>query len=333
MAVYTTQTIIGIREDLQDIVYRLNKQKHPFMTNIEVMSATQPNHEWQKDDVGPPGYNRRPEGWDPTDENIVPTVRLANTNQLSIFSPKVSQTADSSTMAGREKESAYQDLLYALRLANSMESTLCNNQARDQGDPRSSAGFESWVSTNAFHGTTGSTTGFSGGAITAPTDGNARTFQETDGVNGGLKEGIAAAWQAGGDPNLFIMNDVDKQLFSQFDGIATLFKNIPGSEQANIIAGADIYVSDFGQHQVVPSRYVRKVGMDLGDGSGGAGTPSTVGHVMGVDTEFWAVAYLQPIRSEELAKTGHNRKSMVSVEFCLVSKQEAASFKIADTGG
>jgi hypothetical protein len=73
-----------------------------------------------------------------------------------------------------------------------------------------------------------------------------------------------------------------------------------------------VFVSDLGEHKIVPSRFVR----------------STV--ILGLDPEYCGVAYLQPFNTAELAKTGHSLKRLVSVEATLVVQNPLASFKIAD---
>ena len=49
-----------------------------------------------------------------------------------------------------------------------------------------------------------------------------------------------------------------------------------------------------------------------------------------VDTEMFSTAFLRPFQVQDLAKTGDADKKQLLVEYTLVSKNEAASGKIAD---
>ena len=71
-----------------------------------------------------------------------------------------------------------------------------------------------------------------------------------------------------------------------------------------------VYVSNFGEHTIVPSRFCR----------------TSVVQVL--DMDYWGVAYLRPFKVVELAKTGDSERKMILTECSLVSKNEAASAKI-----
>ena len=45
---------------------------------------------------------------------------------------------------------------------------------------------------------------------------------------------------------------------------------------------------------------------------------------------MWSTAFLRPFQVQDLAKTGDAEKKQLLVEYTLVSKNEAASGKIAD---
>jgi hypothetical protein len=40
---------VGIREDLEDVIYSISPTETPFMTNIAKGTADQVKHEWQTD--------------------------------------------------------------------------------------------------------------------------------------------------------------------------------------------------------------------------------------------------------------------------------------------
>lgn len=116
----------------------------------------------------------------------------------------------------------------------------------------------------------------------------------------------------GGDPSTIIVGPKNKAVGSGFTGIATQYRENAGTKQATIIAGADVYVSDFGEHRIYPSRFSR-------DRS-----------VLVLDMEYWGCAYLRPFQQVELAKTGDSEKRQLLVEYALVAKQQASSGVVAD---
>jgi len=72
------------------------------------------------------------------------------------------------------------------------------------------------------------------------------------------------------------------------------------------------YVSNFGEHQIVPSRFSREqVALIL-------------------DMDYWAVASLRPMQTIDLAKTGDSDRKELLTEFTLVARNPNASGKIAD---
>jgi hypothetical protein len=222
---------------------------------------------------------------------------------------------------------SYQVAKRVKELKRDLESALCQNNASTAGAAGSAArmaGLESWLmmsdqigANNAANGTSvgegaGQTTpGWTtavGVPKVAPTDStSAGSVSETQ-----LKNCIARTWTQGGDPTLLLMGALTKAKVSTFAGIATRYRNVESRQQAQIISGADVFVSDLGEHQIKPSRFVR----------------SSV--ILGIDPEYVGVAYLQPFSTVELAKTGHAMKRLISVEATLVVQNPLAHFKIAD---
>jgi len=53
-------------------------------------------------------------------------------------------------------------------------------------------------------------------------------------------------------------------------------------------------------------------------------------HVFFLDMDFWAVGWLRPFQTVDLAKTGDAQKQLLLAEMGLVSKNEASSGILAD---
>ena len=284
---------VGIREDLSDVIYRVAPDETPFQNNIGTTKATAIYHEWQTENLANVNTgNAQLEGDDITADAANIPVRVGNRCQISRKAATVTGTNDKVVKAGRATEMARQVMLKGLELARDQEAILLQNQASVSGSDstaRKLGGMESWIVTNASRGTGGSGGGFSGGTVSAPTDGTTRSFTESI-----LKAGHLAAFNAGGKPNQLYMNGTLKQEFSGFAGIAVnRIDNNPTSGLLSIIGAAEIYQGDFGRLTAIPHPY---------------GMRSTT--VLGIDPNRVRKADLRPMFNTELAKTGDQRKSL-----------------------
>jgi hypothetical protein len=317
MAVPTNTIItyenVGIREDLSDVIYRVAPDETPFTNNIGTTKATSIYHEWQTENLASVNTaNAQLEGDDITaDAGNIP-VRVGNRCQISRKAATVTGTNDTVVKAGRATEMARQVMLKGMELARDQEAILLQNQASVAGadaTARKLGGMESWIVTNASRGTGGSGGGFSGGVVSAPTDGTARAFTEAL-----LKAAHLLAFNAGGKPSQLYMDGAQKQVFSSFAGIAVnRIDNNPTSGLLSIIGAAEIYQGDFGRLTAIPHPYGMR--------------HSTV---LGIDPNRVRKADLRPMTNFELAKTGDTEKRAILVEYTLQVDNERAHFAVAD---
>ncbi|GCC46012.1 hypothetical protein chiPu_0030035, partial [Chiloscyllium punctatum] len=121
----TTYQAIGNREDLSDMIYRIDPTDTPFMSGVDKEKASAVNHEWQTQALAPASNaNAQLEGDDPTANALVPTVRLGNLCQISYKMAQVSGTQQAVDHAGRDNELAYQEMLRGLELKRDIETIL-----------------------------------------------------------------------------------------------------------------------------------------------------------------------------------------------------------------
>jgi len=317
MAVALTNTYNGkgIAESFEDIIFDISPEDTPLLSACKRMTAGQTYHQWQTDSLAAAAGNRALEGDDATYGTLAPTTVLGNYTQISKKLVRVSGTYDVVKKYGRKSEIAYQLMKAGKELKRDMEYAIVRNQASSAGgvgSARSSAGIESWISGNSVEGTgntTGTTPGFSGGTVAAPTDGTQVTFIEAD-----LQTALQRAWEDGGEPSLIMMSAKNKQRFATFAGIATKYNEIKGANQATIIGAADMYVSDFGNHTVKLNRYMRDEA------------------VLCVDPGYVGLATLRPMQKEELAKIGDSTNYQIVTEYCLVVSNPDAHAKVASVG-
>ncbi len=307
---YQTYTAVGRREDLTDVIHDISPQKTPFMSAIKKGKADQKNHEWQTDVLAAADAdNIVIEGDDATNDTATPTVRLGNYCQLMDKTIQVASSNEAGAKAGRSSEMDYQTQKRIKELKRDMEARLTGNKpsaAGAAGVGRQCAGFEAWIQTNDSRGAGGANTAFSGGIQAAATDGTQRAFTEAL-----LKSVLASCADQGGEPSLVLMGSFNKQAASSFAGIAEQRRET-GNKRATIVAGADVYVSDFGEVNMVYSQFSRSRS------------------ALVVDPDMWKLCYYQPFKTEALAKTGHSERKLLSVEFTLEACNELSSGCVAD---
>src|SRR6266536_4521169 len=133
---FATYEAIGNREDLSDVIYRIDPTDTPFMTGIEREKASAVNHEWQTQALAAADTASAVlEGDDATTDAATPTVRLGNVCQISDKVARVTGTQQAVEHAGRDNELAYQEMLKGLELKRDMELILAGtNQAKNAGN-------------------------------------------------------------------------------------------------------------------------------------------------------------------------------------------------------
>ena len=81
-----------------------------------------------------------------------------------------------------------------------------------------------------------------------------------------------------------------------------------------VVAGADLYQSDFGVLQLVPDRFMR----------------SSDREALILDPDFAEISYLRPFATQDLAKTSDGERSALIAELTLTVRNEAAHGIVAD---
>lgn len=294
---FTTFDAKGIREDLSNIITNIAPEETPYMSNIGSESISNSLFEWQTDTLASAAANKQLEGDDVTSfDSVTATVRLQNYAQISRKTIVLSATEETVNKAGRRSELAYQIAKRSAELKRDQEFTMLNGAVAAAGNTttaRGTASLQAFLKTNYDMQTNGANPSYTTVPTSARTDGNVRTFTETI-----LKNVIQQVWTSGGTPKILMTGPVNKQRVSGFSGIASARYNLNGGDRpATIIGAADIYVSDFGQVQVVPNRFQRERDAFV------------------IDPDYAKVTTLRPYQQIELAKTGDAEKRMLIVEW------------------
>lgn len=301
---------VGIREALSDVIYNISPEDTPFMSNAGRETTKNTTFEWQTDALAAASTtNYAIEGDDATPEAQTPTVRLSNYTQISRKILAVSGTVEATDRAGRASELSYLAAKQSAEIKRDMESMALANNAKVAGNSstaRETASFLAYLDTNTSAGSGGADPSPADGSA-ARTDGTQRAFTETL-----LKTVAQALWNSGGKLKMLMVGAANKVVASGFSGIAETRVNVQAAKPTKIIGAADIYVSDFGNLEIVPNRFQRNR------------------DALFVDPEYVSFVYLRDFRTEKLAKTGDSEKRMLLVEWGLKVKTELAHGIVAD---
>jgi hypothetical protein len=316
---YNTTTI---REDLATAMASISPTETVFMSSIGTRNIDNTYFEWSEVDLAAAGNNRQIEG-DVGLSNTAPTnaVRKGGYSQISAKVVEVSSTNQAVNGVQNAQTTAKQVAYKLSELKRDMEKMLLENVAASagaSGTARQTAGLPAYLTSNVSRGANGANGGTSGAGESgfvnaAATDGTIRPLTETL-----LKDVIAECWNNGAEPSIVLCGSTQKQKISTFTGNATRFKE---AEDSKLNAAIDVYISDFGELQIVPSRHIR------------VRTVSSVDYtpdVFVIDPNYASVAYLQTAKQESLAKTGLSERRLISCEYGLQVTSQKAHGIVAD---
>jgi hypothetical protein len=310
-----TTTLVGQREDLEDVIYRVSPEETPFSTAIGKRDVSARYVEWQTEVLATPvSTNAQLEGDDYAAEAGNNPTRVGNFCQISAKAFTISRTADVVDKAGRDTETARHKAIRGLELRRDIEARAIANVASNNesgSTPRRSAGALAWVTTNDSRGATGSDGGFSGGTVSAATNGTQRALSEAL-----VRTVVANLFNSRGGSTSrgyqAMMSIAQKQIWSQFTGVAGIRANVSGNSMATITSAADTYVSDAGVITLIPHPYF------------------SARDVLVFDPDMWAMGTLDGMKTKMLGSTGDAEKYLITKEWTLISRNERASAVIAD---
>ncbi|TWI32734.1 SU10 major capsid protein [Paracoccus sulfuroxidans] len=308
-----------IREDLKEMYALLTPDKTVFQNLVGKGKSEAVLHEWHEVDLAAVDKaNRVLEGEaNPATDAPTLSVRKGNYCQLSDKVATVSSTSNASNSAGDTGKMAKQIVFKTKELKRDIESMLLDNVAANAGGAgvaRASAGLPAFLTTNVSRGATGAnptTSGGAGGAgypNAAATDGTLRALTEAM-----LKGVLQSCWQNGAEPRTIMCGGLVKQKISTLTGNGMVRNGV--ADEETLYTAIEVYVSDFGTLQVLPNRFQRARDVFI------------------LDPDYLSVDWLQTVKNEELAKTGHASSRLISGEYTLMVESEKANGIIADIDG
>ncbi len=307
---FDTYDSVGIREDLQDIIYDVSPEETPFYSTCAKATAKNTYHEWQTDALRASAANAHIEGDDTTAEARTATTRLGNYCQIFKNAVVIPDTDEGIDKAGRASEMAYQVMKIAKEQKLDIEKALFDNNARVAGDSstaRELAGAPAWMLTN---------TNFGANEGADPTgDGtDARTDEVTTLLafsQTRFDSVMQSIWEEGGKPDVVYLSPFQMNVALGFDGNNNQRSNI-AAEAEKVINHTSVYVTPWGTVEFVMSRECRSRDIFI------------------MQSDMWAVGVLRPTKNVALAKTGDNTTRQVTTELTLICKNEKASGGVFD---
>lgn len=312
-----TYNVSTIFDDLPDTFTSITPKETPFMNAIGTRNAKSTYFEWTEVDLAAAsGSNRVIEGEaTPGNDAVTAGVRKGNYTQISDKVIETSETAEAVDGVADIQTQAKQAVFKVAELKRDMEKMLLDNVAGSAGATgvaRQSAGLPAFLITNADRAAGGAdpTTSGAGGAGYPNAAATAGTTPRelTEALLLGV---IADVWTAGGEPTMILCGPKSKQKISAEFAVGKVDRTMVADKKKLTLA-VDVYVSDFGSLQVVPSRLMRTADLFVLD-------PSKMG-----------VAYLHKLKQKPLAETGHSKRRLIWAEYGLQVDSEKAQGTVAD---
>ena len=302
---------VGVREDLSDRIAELFPDDTPFMNAIGTSSINNTYTEWQTDSLVAADHdNKAIQGVDLANDTRPNTTRVGTHTQIFTKVIGSSTTVEWTNKAGRRSELARETMKAGREIRTDMEKRFVGNYASVAATASvagETAGALAWLTSNVSRGGgSGANGGFSAGIVAAATNGDLRTYSEPL-----LKGVLQSIWNNGGNPSMVITNDSLKQKAAEFAGLADQRRTV-GNSKLTIVAGADVYVSDFGEVQFVPDRF------------------ASTRDALIVDAEYFDVGIGDALKVKPLAVTGLAERRAMYAECALRCLNQAASGAVAD---
>jgi len=315
MATYTTSSAVGEREDLSDVIYRIDPDETPVFSNAEKVTTSGIFHEWSVQELASAvDTNYVNEGADYSYVNPAAVSRLGNYHQISVQAASVSNTLDTVDKAGRDREEAYVKVLKGIEQRRDIEKSLFKNEARSGSDPRKAAKLITWMTNTSLSSTgTASSNATGDGSDTASLTGTDRALalSQIDAV-------MQACYSDGGNPSMLVVSPANKVAFSDLSSGSAVTNQLHmtanAPKDAVIIGSVSMYLTDFGTLNVVIDRQAANTEVFL------------------IDPDYYAIGHLpgRMFSVNEVAPTGDAKKFAIISEWTLINKAPKAHGMVAD---
>jgi hypothetical protein len=247
-------TAPNVKEDLADIIYRIDPTETPMVSICTRSNADQVTTEWLVQELYPAANVPQPEGFTAAMSPAKTPTRLGNVCQILARTVAVSDTLRAVDQVG-EEEFNRQMILRGMEIRRDLELTISGESVKTVADPRALAGFQTWCSNGSV--------GAGAGALPAGNGTNGHTAGTArDLTLNMVEDAIQMAWNAGGKPSAAIMSASVKRWFSNMAQggtgnpiVATNTAQYTSPQPVTIMGAVAVFQSDFGSIDLVPDRY------------------------------------------------------------------------------
>ena len=312
MATYTTANAVGEREDLSDLIARIDPDETPVFSNAKKEVTKGVFHEWQVQELtAASDTNHVNEGADFSYVNPTATTRLGNYHQISVQAASVSGTLDAVDTAGRAKETAYVKLLKGIEQRRDIDKALFKNEARSSSDPRKAGKLLSYISNMELIS-----------ASTTPT-GDGSNVSDMAGTNAALTlakidSAMKMAYDDGGSPDMLVVSPANKVAFSDLSSGSAVTNQLHmtagNPTDAVIIGSVSMYLTDFGALNVVIDRQAANTEIFL------------------LDSDHYSIGHLpgRLFSASDVAPVGDATRFSIVSEWTLIMKAPKAHAAVVD---
>ena len=314
MATHTTTTSVGEREQLADVIYRIDPTETPLFSNLKKETSNGIFTEWQVQELAAAATNYATEGADSSFGTPTATTRIGNYHQISEKSVAVSKTLDAVEKAGRDREVQYQKVLKGLELRRDIEKMIGDTDvARSASEPRKSASLTCWITNGSVGATAGAFATGDGTDTVTGGDDRALTLALID-------DAMQDAWTDGGNPSLMIMSATNRANFSNLTVSNNLVQNqvnMTAAKETTYVGSTSVYLTDFGTLEATPSRFMGNDRTFL------------------IDPDFASICTLngRNFAENEIAPTGDAEKFQLVTEWALKVTAPKAHAMVLDLSG
>mgnify|MGYP003147495392 FL=1 len=313
MATYTSATAIGEREDLSDVIYRIDPDETPLFSNAQKETTRGIITEWQVQELASAADdNHASEGADFSYTNPSATTRLTNVHQIAVQAASVSNTLDTVDKAGRDKETAYVKVLKGIEQRRDINKSLYKNEAKSTSEPRKAAKLITWITNGDKPSDMAFATGDGSDAADLTGTAAALTLAKIDAA-------MLAAYSDGGSPSMLLMSPTNKQNFSGLSSgsVSTNQITYTAPREAAIIGSVSLYLSDFGELAVTVDRTCPNSEMYL------------------IDTDYVCIGHLpgRMFSVSDVAPVGDATRFAIVSEYTLIVKSPKAHAAVIGLNG
>lgn len=278
----------ALREDLLDVITNLSPKNTQLVSGLGTSTADSIYHQWLIDTLGTVKTNAYPEGADVSYQNLTNPTRLSNVTQIFQEAFQVPGTERAANTAGFEDRYAYEAKKAMTELANDLEYALVRGSIAcgDGSTARQLRGIKNSLSL---------VTSQSGISLT-----------ETI-----LNDYLQNVWDVSREEVDAIYCPM--YLKRKISGFTTNTKNIQAADK-RLVNAVDVYNCDAATEvKLFAHRYVTVSG-------------DTNYDIIGINEDYFKVAYLRKPKVEEIAKTGDADKGVVIAEATLENRHYNAGF-------